>query len=230
MIPHLWKAPTLVLVGTLLMGLCASGSEAQAEWYVGGDFGGVFPNNLSNIEGTGTALGVSAAGTQFNDLQTSAGVSFGLKVGHYFSSKPWLGVEGNFQASYPEVKTQTFNGSGPSLIVTGSVTEGNADVYVPSLNLMVRYPGKRFQPYAGVGPAVAIIKTFDNGSTSTNVGVNVLAGLRFFLDKELSLFTEYQYLRTTFDSDHALSSTLGVKGDYSASHLLVGFAVHFDRK
>lgn len=227
---HLMRSHNAWLLGILLMGLCAGGSEAMAEWYVGGDIGGVFPSSLSNVEGTGTALGQSAAGTRFNDLKTSSGVSVGLKTGYYSESTPWLGVEGNFQASYPKVKTQSFNGSGPALIVTGTVSEGTAKVYVPSLNLMVRYPGERFQPYAGVGPAVAIMKTFDNGSTSANLGVNIMAGLRFFMEKNLSLFTEYQYLRTTFDSDHALSSTLGVKGDYSASHLLVGLAVHFDRK
>jgi opacity protein-like surface antigen len=218
------------LIGVLLMGLYAGGSEARAEWYVGGDIGGVFPNSLSNIEGTGTALGLPAAGTRFNDLKTSAGTSIGLKVGHYFPSIPWLGVEGNLQASFFKIKGQVFNGTGPALIVTSATTEGTARVYAPSLNLMVRYPGERFQPYAGVGPALAIIKTFDDGSTSANVGLNLMAGMRFFLKHDLSLFTEYQYLRTTFESDQALSSTLGVKGDYSASHLLVGLAWHFERK
>jgi opacity protein-like surface antigen len=212
------------LIGLLLMGLCASGSEALAEWYVGGDIGGVFPDSLTNIEGTGTPY----SGTRFNDLKTSPGGSVGLKVGHYFPSAPWLGLEGNLQASSFKVKNQAFNGTGPAPF-SGTVAEGTARVLAPSLNLMVRYPGERFQPYAGIGPALAVIRTFKDGGTSANVGLNFMAGLRFFLEKDLSLFTEYQYLRTTFEADQELSSTSGVKGDYSASHLLVGLTWHFER-
>ena len=84
-------------------------------------------------------------------------------------------------------------------------------MYVPSLNLVARYPGEKIQPYVGAGPAVAIIKTFDDGSTSAKPGVNVMAGMRYFINKEVAFFTEYQYLRTMFTSDHALSPTLGVR-------------------
>jgi opacity protein-like surface antigen len=226
---HLMKNNhTAWLIGMLLMGLCTSGSEALAEWYVGGDIGGVFPKSLSNIEGTGTSSGTPATGTRFNDLKTSAGASVGLKVGHYFPSIPWLGLEGNFQVSSFKIKDQAFNGTGPTP-VTSTISEGTARVLAPSLNLMVRYPGERFQPYAGIGPALAVIKTIKDGGTSANVGVNIMAGARFFLEKDVSLFTEFQYLRTTFEADHAINPTFGVKGDYSASHLLVGLSWHFER-
>ena len=209
-----------------LLGILVGPPIGHAEWYVGSDLGGVFSHNFTNIEGTGTALGVPASGTRFNDLKTTPGISLGMKGGYFFESLHWLGVEGNIQASFPKIKSQAFNGTGPSLTINASVTEGTAQVYVPSLNLIARYPGEKIQPYVGAGPAVAIIKTFDNGSTSAKAGVNVMAGLRYFLNKEVAFFTEYQYLRTMFASDHGLSPTLGVQGDYSASHLLFGVSVH----
>lgn len=209
-----------------LLGILVGPPIAHAEWYIGSDLGGVFSHNFTNIEGTGTAFLLPASGIRFSDLKTSPGFSLGLKGGYFFESLHWLGVEGNIQASFPKIKSQTFNGRGPSGTFNGSVTEGTAQVYVPSLNLIARYPGEKIQPYVGAGPALAIIKTFDDGSMSAHGGVNVMAGVRYFLNKEIAFFTEYQYLRTMFTSDHALSPTLGVQGDYSASHLLFGVSIH----
>lgn len=222
---RLVRTLTQRLTVSALLGILVGPPIGHAEWYFGSDLGGVFAHDLTNIEATGTAFGVPASGTRFNDLKTSPGVSLGLKGGYFFESLHWLGVEGNIQASFPKIKSQAFNGTG-SLTINASVTDGTAKVYVPSLNLIARYPGERIQPYIGAGPALAIIKTFEEGSTSAKAGVNVLAGVRYFLNKEVAFFTEYQYLRTMFTSDHALSPTLGIQGDYSASHLLFGVSVH----
>ena len=212
--------------GIFTTAMLALGTPAVAEWYTAFDVGAVIPHGLTNNEGTGSALGVPAEGTKFNDLSTSPDVAIGARGGYFFQSIEWLGLEADFLASWPKVKAQALNGTGP-LLVSGTVTEGHMRVLVPALNVMARYPGNKFQPYVGVGPALAIIKTFDDGSTSAKVGFNAFVGIRFMLTNQFGLFTEYRYLRTSYESDHALTSTLGIKGDYSASHILVGCSRHF---
>lgn len=216
---------------SLLILLCVTADPmAHAEWYLGGDLGVVIPHGLSNQEGTGSALGLPAAGTKFNDFSMSPGFVIGGKAGYFFESVPWFGLEADLQGSWPQVKEQAINGRGPSLIVTGSTTKGSMRVLNAGLNVLARYPGERLQPYIGVGPALVHIDAFEDGTASTELGVNVLAGLRYFVRPEVGLFAEYKYLQTSYTSDHALTSTLGIKGDYSASHLVFGVSYHFGRK
>lgn len=195
----------------------------MARWGVGI----VIPGDLTNNEATGHFQGIPARGTRINDLELSPGAAIGAKLGYFFQAVRWVGLEAEVFASRPELKNQPFNGSGGFIFIRGTTTEGHARVIAPALNIIIRYPGARFQPYIGAGPALAIIKVFDDGGTSSRLGISALAGVRLLVTNHLGLFAEYKYLRASYESDHAITQTLGVKGDYSANHLVVGASYHF---
>jgi opacity protein-like surface antigen len=202
-------------------------APAQAEWYVGAGLGAVIPHDLTNNEGSGSIFGFPAAGMKFTDFSLSPGIVVDGKLGYFFQRAPWLGLEAEVLASRPKAKAQTFSGSRPGLVVQGTITEGHVRVIAPALNVILRYPGDRLQPYIGAGPVVAFIKTFDDGDTSSEIGFNALAGIRWLVTRHVGLFAEAKYLRAAYTSDHALSPTLNIKGDYAASHILVGASFHF---
>jgi opacity protein-like surface antigen len=216
-----WVALIFVLLSVFSL------APAQAEWYVGAGLGAVIPHDLTNNEGSGSIFGFPAAGMKFTDISLSPGIVVDGKLGYFFQRAPWLGLEAEVLASRPKAKAQTFSGSRPGLVVQGTITEGHVRVIAPALNVILRYPGDRLQPYIGAGPVVAFIKTFDDGDTSSEIGFNALAGIRWLVTRHVGLFAEAKYLRAAYTSDHALSPTLNIKGDYAASHILVGASFHF---
>ena len=200
---------------------------AQAEWYAAAALGAVIPHNLTNNEGSGSLFGVPADGMKFTDISLTSGFAVDGKLGYFFQRTPWLGLEAEMLVSRPKAKAQTFSGESRLMFVEGTITGGDARVIAPALNVILRYPGKRLQPYIGGGPMLAFIKTFDDGGTSSEVGFNVLAGIRVLATQRFGLFAEGKYMRAGYSSDHGLAPTLNIKGDYSASHILVGTSFHF---
>lgn len=91
---------------------------------------------------------------------------------------------------------------------------------------MVRYPGKVFQPYAGVGLGVYFADIDGSGfsDSTTEPGLVVNAGARVFVTDRVALFGEYKYNFASFEFD---DPTVLVKGDYSVHHIVVGLTYHF---
>lgn len=88
----------------------------------------------------------------------------------------------------------------------------------------------RLQPYAGVGSGVSFARASDaTGSASDNAvpGLNVLAGVHYFVTERVALFGEYKYNRATFDFYNVAATAAGLKGDYSASHIVGGLSLYF---
>ncbi len=93
-------------------------------------------------------------------------------------------------------------------------------------NAVMRYPGKQWQPYAGVGIGVFFARANLAGITESDnavPGLNAFTGLRFFPTEHLAVFTEYKYNRATFD----FPTVLGLETVYSVHHVLGGVSVHF---
>lgn len=204
---------------SLLVGLCClmlSGRSAQAEMYVAGQIGYTSPNNLSNVQGTGAISGLS-----FSDLKLHDSIVYGAKVGYYLPSVNWLGVETEIFNTTPQVKQQPITILG----MTAPAPGFNLNVFTWAINAMVRYPGKQFQPYAGVGVGLFFAEAKFQGQSDKDVapGLNALAGLRYFATDRIALFAEYKYNRAAFNFPDAI----GLKADYSANHFLGGVSLHF---
>jgi hypothetical protein len=119
---------------------------AFAETYVGGFFGVSQPNDFSNARGTDRFSSVT-----ITDLAMANSYSYGEKVGYYFQQTPWMGLEAEVFRSNPHIKQQSVATSGLGIGTTGSISGGYVRVITGALNILTRYPGKRFQPYAGLG-------------------------------------------------------------------------------
>ena len=86
------------------------------------------------------------------------------------------------------------------------------------------------QVYAGAGPAIFFAETsnqFGRSTDNAEVGVNALAGVRYFVHRNLAIFGEYKFNYAGFDFSQLQGTTAGVQGDYKASHFVGGLAVHF---
>ena len=230
----IWLA---ILLGALLI----VPTQSFAQIYVGAYGGAVFPHD-ADTEGTGDASDVSLSDTEFD-----VGVMFGARVGYWLEALdlPFIGVEGEFYWSLPEVSDQTVTLGGA---VSGSVPiqEADFDVGTIGLNLLARYPYGPIQPYAGVGLAILFadvddIKnsdpilvtlggvplgvipagtTFITGDDDTAVGLQLMGGVRGFVTDNVALFAEYKWVLAEFEFQD-------IELDYSASHVYGGIEWHF---
>ncbi|MGQ0694337.1 MAG: outer membrane protein [Nitrospiraceae bacterium] len=197
-----------VLIETFVMS-----SPTAAEWYVAGEGGVNFADRLTNVEGTG-----GQAGLQGPDFDLTDSISFGGKLG-YFPQHGWVGIEGEVFHSTPHIKSLD-NDPGIHMRVT---TVG--------ANFIVRYPGRTFQPYGGIGGGVVIAHIGDTPTVQSDTDVaggwNVLAGLRAFVTPRVAIFTEYKYTSARLRFDGAFGTLGGFEGTYRAQHVLAGLSYHF---
>jgi opacity protein-like surface antigen len=203
-----------------LLSLLLFPSHSAAEPYVAGMVGYTAPNDLTNVQGAGGASGLS-----ISDLDLKSSVAYGGKVGYFFPGANWLGVETEVYNTTPHVKQQPATVSAFGASSSGIVPGFNLRVLTWGINAIVRYPGKTFQPYAGVGLGVFFANaTFQGQSDSdTAPGLNALAGIRMFATDHLALFAEYKYNRATFN----LPNAIGFEADYSANIFMGGVSYHF---
>lgn len=214
--------------------LIATALPSHAEMYVGGALGLSLPNSFSNVSGLGTDSGLKGT-----DLDLATSPLYGAKVGYFFPGLNWLGVEGEFFYSNPHMKQQQTTSTGTFNTPIGPVTTSSTRV-IPgahvrmmtgAINVIARYPGKRFQPYVGVGFTMnwARFSSPDprfgraQSASDTSPGFNALAGSRFFLTKRVALFGEYKYTKSSFD----FGNNVLFQADYSAHNLLAGVSLHF---
>lgn len=86
------------------------------------------------------------------------------------------------------------------------------------------------QVYAGAGPAIFFAETsnqFGRSTDNAEVGVNALAGLKYFVHRNMAIFGEYKFNYAGFDFTQIQGTTAGIQGNYKASHFVGGLAIHF---
>ena len=205
----------LIVIGSLFFFV----PSTNAEWYVGGQAGYVKPNDLKDVEGTGSASGIS-----LSDLELKDAFGYGAKVGYFFENLEWLGVEFETFTANPHIKKQNVTASLGGSSVLGTLSSTDFRIIVPAVNVIVRYPGYYVEPYAGAGLGVFFAKISDSGGKDNDVspGVNAIAGLRFYVNEDWGIFTEYKYNYAHFKFDDAL-----IEADYSSHGIYGGVSFHF---
>ena len=214
----------------------------EGEVYVGGFGGFTWGHDLQDAEGTG-----SLKGQTFSTLGLANSVVYGAKLGYFHGGRlNWLGLEVEGFNSTPHLK----EGSGlpgAHLRVTTLAFNVLARTTLgcrpddrdrdhrddlrgaswSSLDDNTRCP---LQVYAGVGPGIYFAETSNQFGRSTDngrVGLNALAGLKYYMTRQLSIFAEYKFNYAKFDFNQAEGSTAGLHGEYLASHVIGGLAMHF---
>lgn len=185
-----------------------------------------------------------------SDLSLKQSPIFGGKVGYFFADEGlrWLGVEFEAFTTEPTIKKQTvntvhdisyvpFSPSGPPCLtdvscqrqvsINGRTTipESSMRLITMAFNVVARYPGAVFQPYAGVG-AGAFYFTSSGAIAGHQVvpGFNAMAGIKVLATEEWGFFLEGKFNRATITN---FDRTYGLSGEYSAFNVVAGLAYHF---
>ncbi|MBS0184197.1 MAG: outer membrane beta-barrel protein [Nitrospira sp.] len=210
-----------LLVSALWM--FAWSETSRAEWYIAGQGGYQFPQDLADVRGTGSFSGVTS-----NDLTLNNQAAFGLKVGHVLhGSLRWLGLEFDFSHSDANIADQRVTAGAPILGITqqnGRTPGVGLSVNHMTVNVIARYPGSQVQPYVGVGGGLGLsrLRTAPQDETAVYPVFNVLIGMKVPVTKHVALFTEYKHARATVEfSDHHF------EGDLRTNWFMGGLAYHF---
>lgn len=230
-----------VVIAGLLSFLTAT-PYAYPEAYVGGQLGStVAGKSLTGVELTE----FSPAGTM-SDRALANSAMFGIKAGYYFPRARWFGIETELYQTNPHIKQQSTTitiQSGAVLRDFGPVTGGTSTgvlsgdqflvrTWVP-VNAMFRYHKTRLQPYIGFGPALymARVKTtvtgFEGTQSSARLGINVKAGVEYFITRNLSASLEGRYNKANFIFDPTSTGGFGFKANYEMIFAAVGLNYHF---
>ncbi|MEQ1847497.1 MAG: hypothetical protein ABL983_18185 [Nitrospira sp.] len=187
-----------------------------------------------------------------SDIDLKNSTILGGKVGYFFTDEKlsWLGLELEAFSSKPSIKTQTLDYEqtisykpttvpnpctglpNPTCPITVTnrgqlpLSESSLRVSTVALNLIARYPGQVFQPYAGVGVG-AFYFSSSKGSIQGRQftpGLNLLTGVKVLVTDEWGFFAEGKYNLANVSS---FDPTFGLSGTYSIFHLIGGVAYHF---
>ena len=215
----------------------------EGEIYVGGFGGFTWGHQFDSAEGTGSLKGLTSG-----NLDLANSVTYGAKVGYFHPGRlNWLGVEIEGFNSTPHIK-QGLGLPGSHLRVTtlalnviartklgcGFLSDRDRDtrddVHRSSWSALDENARCPLQFYAGVGPGIFFAETSNQFGSSTDngrVGLNALAGTKYFVNRQLAVYAEYKFNYAQFDFTQAQGQTAGLRGDYTASHVVGGLAWHF---
>src|SRR5205807_3353314 len=204
-----------------LMGEAAA-ADRRPDRYIGLYGGLTIPGQLEHVRGIQGSSGIT-----LSDLDLARSAILGAKLGLFRSPQRWGGVETEFFYTNPHMKQQNI-GFTVGGVPAGPFNFAGAHVRMATwaLNWIVRYPGERFQPYAGVGLGIfwARISGQDIGTAADgSLGLNALAGVRFFLTDRVAFFGEYKYNRAAFD----FGSDVTLHVLYQAHHFVGGLSLQF---
>ena len=226
----------------------------EGEVYVSGFGGFTWGHDLSDVEGRGTLGGQQFGG---RDLKNSgvygAKIGYfhpgrlnwlGLEV-EGFNATPHIEQGAGLPGAHLRVTTLAFNVIARTKVgcrnredvhrrddgrvtTDGTVHASDRDRTDWSpLDDNVRCP---LQLYAGAGPGIFFAETSNQFGRSTDngrVGLNALAGAKYFLTRNLAVYAEYKFNYAQFDFSQAQGTSAGFTGDYKASHIVGGLAMHF---
>lgn len=233
----LQRSKSMVLCITMAFGV-VSALPALAETYVSGMVGATLaPDTVRGRVNDPSFVGLPE-GTSISNVQLNSSIMYGAKIGHYFNSIPWLGVELEAFVTTPHRPAQrlTLNAPGIGTIQQDEPGATNRIVVVSPL-VMVRYRAGAFEPYAGVGPAVFFLhqeQLTASGSpanysqSNTGYGLNTQVGLRYRLTGHISVFGEWKYNYGRIDlAGQANVNHFGINALSQLHHFVFGVGYHF---
>lgn len=219
---HRRSGTLLLLLTVLSLALAWMPGPAQAETYIAGQFGLAFPRDVTSEHVTNGFPGsTNPPGGKGIGVDYKTSLAYGVKLGHYLNKMRYLGFEADYTHSEPHFREK------------GGVPGEHFRVDSIAFNLLARYPGEKFQPYIGIGPAIMIANVHDISSPGgsnqwdSKLGYNAQAGLRYVMFKNVALFGEWKYQKANFH--YRETPTLNsFQAPYAAQHLMFGVAWNFE--
>lgn len=222
----------------LLAPIALFASQAYAETYVAGQVGVALPSiwkGLTDVDLTGDF----PAGSTMSDRALKTSVLYGAKLGYFFPQAKWFGIEAEIFNTTPHIKEQSTTVSvPPSPTVIGGTAEGTVSgdhlrvLTLAPLNLVLRYPHSRLQPYVAVGPGIffgrveSIATGFEGSQSSTKLGLNAQAGFRYFVTRHVTVFGELKFNHVRFNFEQN-DTQFGFNGTYNMHQVVFGVGYHF---
>lgn len=228
-----------------VLSLCSFGKpvETCAETYIAGQFGVALPPVGGGFTGVDINSEFFLQGTTHSDLDLSTSFMFGGKVGHYFDSVRWFGLEAEVFHTTPHIEQQAHTFQNPALPgVAASATLQGAHLRVLTVapvNFMFRYHKTRLQPYIGFGPGIFFARISGEGlapdspsssSDNARLGLNVKAGLQYYVTKHLTAFAEWKFNYGRFkfaDNPELFPFFFGMDATYKMHLVSFGVGYHF---
>ena len=206
----------------------------RAEWYVAGQFGVALPSVAGGLSSIDINSSGFPSGSTMSDRSLASSALYGAKFGYYFRRVKWLGLQTEFYNTTPHIKQQLTTINIPSAgSVSGVLTGDHFRVFTwAPLNVVLRYPNTRLQPYVAFGPGIFFAKVqttqagFEGSQTSTKLGLNVEAGLQYYITRRVTVFGEGKYNLTRFNFAEN-DAQFGFNGTYKMFALAVGLGYHF---
>jgi len=258
MAPELTASPFRVALVALLLGWP---SAAVAEPYAAA-YGGASFIEDTNLAADLKLNGATVSDGRLYDLSLEPGVLYGAKIGYFLPYRLLGGQAGLEVEAYRfenAIRPQRarFRGmmSGARVDAPIAVQRADADVIGTALNLLYRVPllssdelpNGRVQPYAGVGLAVLIAELSTRTSpfevnkevsdTDVQPALQLLAGVRTFVTRNIALFAEYRFLHSEpFTFRFRATGTIGGgsfvetardRTSLTSHHLAVGIGFHW---
>jgi opacity protein-like surface antigen len=224
----------------------------HGELYVAGFGGFTLGHSFSNVEGRGTL-----ADQALGDFDLANSVVYGMKIGYFHPGRlSWLGLEMEGFNTTPHLEQQGVSSPGSYLRVTTlafnviartrlgcghhdrddhgttarDTTRDTRTHYYEDRSTADDNTKCPIQLYAGAGPGIFFAETsnqFGRSTDNAEVGVNALAGMKYFVHRNVSIFGEYKFNYAGFDFTQLQGANGGAQGNYKASHFVGGLAVHF---
>lgn len=224
-------------IATLLLVLCAlallgwPAGPASAEWFGDLYVGGTFTEGRDLNVGGDTLRNVS--------FDTSGLV--GGRVGYWIGDFEYLGAALDVLHYRPDIGAQTVRLTtfDPSTTQLGGIDVG---VTALSFDVLARvpllkdeaFPSGRLQPFALLGPILAIARAADSSNfgpptgqshVSSQAGFNVGTGLLWEFHRHVGVFGEYRYLQ--FSPDFTFAPSTQVQFNIRSHLFLGGVSVRF---
>lgn len=197
----------------------------QAEVYVAGQIGVHMPNDASRVTSGGPGPNVGGS-----DLALQNSLMYGAKLGYYFDQVKFgkfnLGIETEMFIATPHLKQQEATIGGTTGTLSGFTNR--IVTWAPTV-VLVRYQAGSFEPYAGLGPALFFSNLASGGYSDTNmhVGMNTQVGIRYRVNQNLSLFTEWKYNHAHIEHLNLGGSPRSLNFDYDVHIVAGGIGWHF---
>lgn len=199
--------------------------------YFSGQIGSVIKAKLSDINNVG---GSYQSGTTASDLKLKNSFMYGAKMGIY-SKRGILALEAEYFRTNPNIKKQNQTFHEPSFGPYNTEEASDVTIDTWAINVIGRVPvNDRLVVYAGAGPAYFRSTFKDNLDTprggkqhSNRYGYNVLAGINYFVKKNIGVFVEWKYNHAKFKVPNDQEEH-GFNANYNANFISAGIGYYFD--
>jgi opacity protein-like surface antigen len=191
-----------------------------------------------------------AAGAEFGDVELgfyglgswpvdkpifNHGVVQGASVGNGYGAGLKVSVFPNWTRRIVGIEIDssghsgTLSFSGPGTAAQAGASRSDLLFFNTMINLLVRYPGERIRPYAGVGGGWSdgillnpniVGRTDHDFETAWALGYQFLAGAQITISPRVFLFSEYRYFSANYHWE-------GLALDFRTHYGVAGFGLRF---